>query len=83
MLLQFQAEHFYNAFKVLQANNEALIDRLENSLTVPSQKSALGIEPTMGVEVVCLAFSVELYIKDVHHAIDGKKVRQPRYYKAV
>ena len=75
MLLQFQAEHFYNAYKVLQANNEALIDRLENSSSAPSQKSALGIGPTMGVEVVCLAFSVELYIKDVHHAINGKKVR--------
>jgi HEPN domain-containing protein len=31
--------------------------------------------PTMGVEIVCLSFSVELYIKDVHYAVNGKAPR--------
>jgi HEPN domain-containing protein len=31
--------------------------------------------PTVGVEIVCLAFSVELYIKDLHFAIKGEALR--------
>ena len=75
MSLQFQAEHFYNAYELLRANNEALINRLENSSSAPSPEKVLGVRPTMGVDIVCLAFSVELYIKDVHLALTGKKIR--------
>ena len=35
----------------------------------------LGTRPTMGIDVVCLAFSVELYLKDVHYAIEGEAPR--------
>lgn len=71
-----QAEHFFNAYQVLSENNEAMIERLANS----SGKSLigtkmLGTRPTMGVDIVCLAFSVELYIKDVHYAVKGKAPR--------
>ena len=33
------------------------------------------IHPTMGVAIVCLAFSVELHIKDLHLAIKGEAPR--------
>ena len=59
MNIQMQAENFLNAYQVLRDNNEALIERLENS----QEKShigtkMLGTRPTMGVDIVCLAFSV-------------------------
>lgn len=82
MSLQTQAENFFNAFEVLRENNETLIDRLANS----SEKrlvgeKMLGTRSTMGVDIVCLAFSVELYIKDVHHAIYGKAPRGHKILK--
>ncbi len=76
MFLQTHAEDFFNAFEVLKENNETLIDRLANSSGKPligTKKQ--GTPPTMGVAIVCLAFSVELYIKDVHYAIEGKAPR--------
>jgi len=77
MSLQIQAEHFFNAFKVLEANNQALIDRLADEAGEKPQvrPDILGIRPTMGIEIVCLAFSIELYIKDVHLAVAGEAPR--------
>ena len=76
MTIQMQADDFFNAYLVLKENNEALIDRLANS-SVKSLEGGkiLGTLSTMGVEIVCLAFSVELYIKDLHCAIKGKAPR--------
>ena len=76
MYIEMQAEQFFNAYQVLSENNEALIDRLASS----SEEShigqkAVGTRPTMGVEIVCLAFSLELYIKDLHYAIKGEAPR--------
>ena len=77
MTMQFQAEYFFNAFEVLRDNNEAVMDRLEKSPGEPliGTKKTLGTRLTIGVDIVCLAFSVELYIKNVHHAIKGKAPR--------
>lgn len=71
-----QAEEFYNAYLVLKENNEALIERLADSPGKPIiGTKELGTRPTMGVEIVCLAFSVELYIKDLHCAIKSEPPR--------
>ena len=76
MSLQFQAEYFFNAYQVLSENNEAMINRLEKSTDELSIGiKTLGTYPTIGVDIVCLAFSVELYIKDVHYVIRGKSPR--------
>ncbi|HSD97097.1 MAG TPA: hypothetical protein VLB06_08140 [Sulfuricaulis sp.] len=75
MFLQATAEHFLNAFEVLKESNEALIDRLANSPGNPSAAKAFGARPTMGVDIVCLAFSVELYVKDLHYAITHEAPR--------
>ena len=71
-----QAEEFFNAYLVLKENNEALIERLSDSPGKPIiGTKELGTRPTTGVDIVCLAFSVELYIKDLHFAIDGEAPR--------
>ena len=75
MSLQIQAEHFFNAYEVLKESNETLIDRLANSTGKPPAEKIFGARPTMGVEIVCLAFSVELYIKNLHFAITSEAPR--------
>ena len=73
MSIQFQAEYFLNAYLVLRDNNEALIEKLDNSQKKSSiGAKMLGSRPTIGVDIVCLAFSVELYIKDLHYTLEGK-----------
>lgn len=75
MILQTNAEDFLNAFEVLNESNEALINRLSISPGNPSALKAFGVFPTGGADIVCLSFSVELYIKDVHFAVKGKVPR--------
>lgn len=71
-----QAEYFFNAYHVLKDNDEAVINRLETTPGEPLVGAKmLGTRLTMGIGIVCLAFSVELYIKDAHHVIEGKAPR--------
>lgn len=71
-----QAEYFFNAYQLLTENNKAMAKRLEKSLDRPLPgEETLGMFPTMGIDIVCLAFSVELYIKDTHYASKGKAPR--------
>ena len=71
-----QAEDFFSAYLVLKENNEAFFERqADSSGKLLKEGTALGTHPTMGVEIVCLAFSVELYIKDLHYALKGKAPR--------
>jgi hypothetical protein len=71
-----QADDFFNAYQILSENEEALITRLESLAGKPLVGTKeLGTRPTGGVSIVCLAFSVELYIKDLHFAIKGKVPR--------
>lgn len=68
-----QAEDFFSAYLVLKENNEAFFERqADSSGKLLKEEKALGTHPTMGVEIVCLAFSVELYIKDLHYALKEK-----------
>lgn len=73
MSIQMQADDFFNAYLVLKDNNEALMKRLQNNPGKPHiGTKELGTRITGGVEIVCLAFSVELYIKDLHFAVTGE-----------
>lgn len=82
MSLKFQAEYFFNAYQVLSENNEAVINRLDDSPEKPLiGTKTLGTRPTMEINIVCLAFSVELYVKDVHYALEGKTPRGHHIFK--
>lgn len=73
MNIQMQAEDFFNAYLVLKENEEALMERLQNHPGKPLVGAKeLGTRTTMGVEIVCLAFSVELFIKSLHYVVTGK-----------
>lgn len=77
--IRMQADDFFNAYRVLQESNEAAIDKLSKLAGKPLEVSkAFGTLPAMGVTVVCLAFSVELYIKDLYYAL---KIKPPRSHK--
>lgn len=68
-----QANDFFNAYLVLKDNNEALFERLQNNPGKPLiGTKEQGARITGGVEIVCLAFSVELYIKDLYYALNVK-----------
>lgn len=71
-----QADDFFNAYQILNDSNEALVRKLEDLAGKPLVGTKeLGTRPTGGVDIVCLAFSVELYIKDLHFALEGKAPR--------
>ncbi len=77
--IRMQADDFFNAYRVLRESNEAAIDKLSKLAGKPLEVSkAFGTLPAMGVTVVCLAFSVELYIKDLYYTL---KIKPPRSHK--
>jgi HEPN domain-containing protein len=76
MSIRMQADDFFNAYQVLNDNNEALVDKLEDLAGKPLVGTReLGTRPTGGVNIVCLAFSLELYFKDLHFALKGEAPR--------
>ena len=75
MFLQQNAEDFLSAFKILKESNDTLIGQIGNSPENSAEAKAIGKLATMGVEIVCLAFSVELYIKYLHYTITNKVPR--------
>lgn len=75
MFLETQAGDFLNAYEILMESNEALIARLAEASGTPVATKAFGARPAMGVEIVCLAFSVELHIKALHYAITSETPR--------
>lgn len=73
MSIRMQADNFFNAYQILRENEESLVSNLESLEGKPLEGvEGLGTRPTGGVSVVCLAFSVELYFKDLHYAVNGK-----------
>jgi len=71
--IQLRAEDFFNAYLVLKENNEVFIVRQANSSEyLRNETNAIGMHPAIGVEIVCLAFAVELHVKDLHFAVNGK-----------
>ena len=71
MFLNMHAQDFLNAFEILKESDEALIDRQSGGSFNLSAVKAFGTRPAMSVAIVCLAFSVELHLKDLHYAISG------------
>ncbi|WP_158278665.1 HEPN domain-containing protein [Rhodohalobacter mucosus] len=69
MFIQQEAEHFYNSYLILKENRESLIQQKSISTNKVEKISNFGHYPTMGVEIVCLSFSVELYIKSLHYVV--------------
>jgi hypothetical protein len=69
-----QADDFFNAYKVISESNQTAASKLAASAGKPlGGQAVLGAIPVMGVDVVCLAFSVELYIKDIYYALNKKR----------
>ena len=82
MSIQMQADDFFNAYLVLKENSKALMERLENNPGKPLiGTKELGTRITGGVEIVCLAFSLELYIKDLLCAVKSKAPREHNILK--
>ncbi|AXO13789.1 hypothetical protein [Thalassospira indica] len=83
MLIEFQAESFLNAYHVLKQHEaEQRLERQNRAVSRNKEKPHLppaseiygGNEmPTGVVDFVCLAFSVELYLKALHEVV-GEKV---------
>lgn len=73
--LSTYAQDFLNAYEILRESNDALIVRQGGGEGKLSSGMAFGTRPAMGIDVVCLAFSVELHLKDLHYAVSGKTPR--------
>ncbi|HTE39783.1 MAG TPA: hypothetical protein VK629_03080, partial [Steroidobacteraceae bacterium] len=76
MKIRTQADDFFNAYRVLRESNDTLFAQAQKTgEKVPVDSKAFGALPAMGPSVVCLAFSVELYVKDLHFALNNKAPR--------
>lgn len=72
-LIRMQAGDFFNAYLVLKESNEAMMDKLEKLSGKPLiSETAFGAFPVMNPSIVCLAFSVELYVKDIYSELNIK-----------
>lgn len=77
-----QADDFFHAYQVLKDSHDAALDNFEKLDGKPLvSKAAFGGFPAMGPSVVCLAFSVELYMKDLHVVLRGKAPRGHNFLK--
>lgn len=63
--LSIHAQGFLNAYEILRESNDALISTYADGAT----ETAYGSLPAMGINVVCLAFSVELHLKELHRIV--------------
>ncbi len=72
-----QADDFFNAYLVLNQSNEIALEKLQKlaEKSVVNEK-AFGAFPTSSPSIVCLAFSIELYIKDIYSALNIKLSRK-------
>ena len=75
MFIHEHAEHFFNAYEVLKESNQTLIGRLSSPAEERPEVKMFGARPAMGIDVVCLAFSVELYIKNLHYVLTNEAPR--------
>ena len=61
MFIRENAEDFLSAFYILRESNEAFMSDISGQSKKISGLRAFGSRPAMGVDIVCLAFSLELY----------------------
>jgi HEPN domain-containing protein len=69
------AQDFLNAYKILKDSNKALIEKNEGREQNEYGQAAYGKLPAMGIDIVCLAFSVELHLKELHRVVTGATPR--------
>lgn len=66
-----QADDFFNAYRVLHESHTFMIEKLEKLGGKPLiNDTAFGTFPASTPSVVCLAFSVELYIKELYQVLN-------------
>ncbi len=73
--LAIHAQDFLNAYEILRESNDTLIEQTKDCAAKECDQTAYGTRPAMGVDIVCLAFSVELHLKELHRAVTGKVPR--------
>jgi hypothetical protein len=74
-LLATHAQDFLNAYKILRESNNTLIEQTNGGAGKGCVETAYGTLPTMGIDIVCLSFSVELHLKELHRVVSGKVPR--------
>lgn len=68
--VRMQADDFFNTYRVLSESNELALENPAKLKGRPLETTkAMGVLPAMGVTVVCLSFSLELYIKDIYYRL--------------
>lgn len=67
MRCQFEAQSYLNAYKLLNQNNYTFMEQSASGKPVEALE-------TMSTDIVCLAFALELFLKDLHFSL-GKKIR--------
>lgn len=74
--IRMQADDFFNAYRVLKESNEVMMGKLEKLSGKPLlNETAFGSFPVSTPSVVCLAFAIELYIKELYFVM---KLKVPR-----
>ncbi len=74
MFIRENAESFLHAFYVLKENNDVFVEKQSGQSKDPLALKSFGSRPAMGVGIVCLAFSLELYLKSLHYMISKDKI---------
>jgi HEPN domain-containing protein len=74
-LLSTHAQDFLNAYEILRESNDTLIHQTKDCAGKGCAETAFGTRPAMGIDIVCLAFSVELHLKELHRVVTGKVPR--------
>jgi hypothetical protein len=73
-----EADDYFNAYRILSESNDILMNKLENLQGKPLiAETAFGSFPTTSPSIVCLAFSLELYIKDLHQLLNDEDDKVP------
>jgi len=67
--LSTHAQDFLNSYRILRESNDALVERHTGRREDENSTMAYGTLSAMGIDVVCLAFSVELHLKELHRVV--------------
>ena len=75
MRCQSQAEGFFNAYELLTKNNQAYMEQ------EASEKNSTSIRQTFKTDIVCLAFALELFLKDLYFVVNGVPLSGHKIHK--
>lgn len=76
--VRVQADDFFNSYLVLKENDSLMMGKLEKLRGKPLVGTKeFGTRPTLGATIVCLAFAVELYFKEIYYAL-GIQNKRPK-----